>query len=294
MMRTFSYGGGVQSTAALVLAAQGKIDFRIFLFSNVGDDSEHPATIRYVHEVAMPFAEAHGIELHELHRVRRDGTVETLYGRLTKEKSRSLPIPVRMDNGAPGNRSCTADFKIQVIGKWLKQHGAHGPKPCRAHAGAVSPDCPKCQPASPATVGVGISQDEIQRINARKSEPYENLVYPLVGIPASEDTGLRLRRTDCIQVIKDAGLPVPPKSACTFCPFHRPEVWHDMRRNEPELFKKACDLEDLLNARRDELGKDHVYLTRFAKPLRVAIPDGVDLLPIFDNDDHCDNGWCMT
>ena len=27
-------------------------------------------------------------------------------------ESRSLPIPVRMSNGAPGNRSCTADFKI--------------------------------------------------------------------------------------------------------------------------------------------------------------------------------------
>ena len=30
-LRVFSYGGGVQSTAALVLAAQGKIDFRVFL-----------------------------------------------------------------------------------------------------------------------------------------------------------------------------------------------------------------------------------------------------------------------
>ena len=49
-LRVFSYGGGVQSTAALVLAAQGKIDFPTFLFANVGDDSEHPATLRYVRE----------------------------------------------------------------------------------------------------------------------------------------------------------------------------------------------------------------------------------------------------
>jgi hypothetical protein len=47
-----------------------------------------------------------------------------------------------------------------------------------------------------------------------------------------------------------------------------------MRRSKPELFEKACQLEDLLNERRDELGKDHVYLTRFAKPLREAIPGG--------------------
>jgi hypothetical protein len=51
----------------------------------------------------------------------------------------------------------------------------------------------------------------------------------------------------------------------------------------------------LLNRRRDDLGKDHVYLTRFGKPLRQAIPDGVDLLPMFDEADGlCDSGWCMT
>lgn len=274
-LRVFATGSGVQSTAALVLAVQGRINFRTFLFANVGDDSEHPATLRYFREIAMPYAAANGIDLHELHRVKRDGSTETLYGRLTREGSRSLPIPIRMSNGAPGTRSCTADFKIKVIGKWLKAHGASA--------------------ASPATVGVGISSDEIQRINARKTEPYERLAYPLVGLPAGEDTGLRLRRSDCAQIIRDAGLPVPPKSACYFCPFHRPETWHDQRRSEPDLFAKSCDLEDLLNDRRDVLGKDHVYLTRFAKPLRVAIPDGVDLLPLFAEDDaHCDNGWCMT
>ena len=46
MIRAISFGGGVQSTALLVLASQGKIDFRTFLFANVGDDSEHPATLR--------------------------------------------------------------------------------------------------------------------------------------------------------------------------------------------------------------------------------------------------------
>lgn len=43
-LTVFSYGGGVQSNAALVLAAQGKLDCKTFLFANVGDDSENPAT----------------------------------------------------------------------------------------------------------------------------------------------------------------------------------------------------------------------------------------------------------
>ena len=39
-LRSFSYGGGVQSTAALVLACRREIDFPLFIFANTGDDSE--------------------------------------------------------------------------------------------------------------------------------------------------------------------------------------------------------------------------------------------------------------
>jgi hypothetical protein len=266
-IRSFSFGGGVQSMSALVLAAERRIDFPLFLMANVGDDSENPGTLRYVEEYARPFAADHGIELVVLDRVKRDGSVETLWKRLTRDGSRSLPIPVRMSNGAPGTRSCTTDFKIKVIAKELKRRGATA--------------------ANPATIGIGISVDEIHRANNRRVEPHEVIVYPLLD--------LGLRRTDCARVIREAGLPVPPKSSCFFCPFHRPETWHDQRRDEPELFEKSCQLEELLNQRRDELGKDHVYLTRFAQPLRQAIPDGVDLLPLFDEaDGACDSGWCMT
>ena len=291
-IRSISYGGGVQSTALLVLAAQKRIDFPLFVFSNVGNDSERAATLRYVEEYAKPYAAEHGIELAEVQRVRRDGTVETLHGRLTRPGSRSLPIPVRMSNGAPGTRSCTADFKIKVVGKEMKRRGATAGRACRPHraetpdAGPLS-DCAKCVQPRLATIGIGISVDEIQRANNRITEPHERIVYPLLD--------LGMRRVDCMRVIREAGLPVPPKSSCYFCPFHRPETWHDMRREEPEEFEKACQLEDLLNERRDELGKDHVYLTRFARPLREAIPDGVDLLPMFDEADGlCDSGWCMT
>jgi hypothetical protein len=267
VIRSISFGGGVQSTALLVLAATGRINFRLFLMANVGDDSENPGTLRYLEEYARPYAADHGIELNILDRIKRDGTTETLMGRLTKEGSRSLPIPVRMSNGAPGQRSCTADFKIKVIGKELKRRGATA--------------------ADPATIGIGISVDEIGRANNRRCEAHERIVYPLLD--------LGLRRTDCARVIREAGLPVPPKSSCYFCPFHRPETWHNQRRDEPELFEKSCQLEELLNERRDVLGKDHVYLTRFNKPLREAIPDGVDLLPMFDEaDGACDSGWCMT
>lgn len=263
-LRFVSYGAGVQSTALLVLAAQRRIDFDTFVMANVGDDSEHPLSLAYARGPAAAFAARHGIALELVDRVKRDGSVETLWGRLTKPGSRSLPIPVRMSNGAPGTRSCTADFKIAVTGRWARRHGATRD--------------------DPATVAIGISVDEIQRANTRRCEPHERIVYPLLD--------LRLRRTDCERIIADAGLPVPPKSSCFFCPFHRPSTWQDMARDEPELFTKACDLETLLNQRRTLLGKDPVFLTRFGIPLRDAIGTDQPTLPLEDG--GCDSGWCMT
>jgi 3'-phosphoadenosine 5'-phosphosulfate sulfotransferase (PAPS reductase)/FAD synthetase len=263
-LRVVSYGGGVQSTALLTLAAAGRIDFPVFLFANVGDDSEHPATLRYVRDVAAPYAAEHGIDLHVLDRVKRDGTTETLWAQLMRPESRSLSIPVRMANGAPGNRRCTSDFKIKVIGRWVREHGADVDEP--------------------ATVGIGISVDEIHRANNRRTEGHERIVYPLLE--------LGMRRDDCMRAIREAGLPVPPKSSCYFCPFHTEQAWFRLREDEPELFERSCQLEDTLNARRDQLGKDHVYLTRFGRPLRDVIPEGVETLPLAD--DGCDSGWCFT
>jgi hypothetical protein len=270
-IRAISYGGGVQSTALLVLAATGRIDFPVFLFANTGDDSEDPATLDYLHRYAEPYAAAHGIALHELHRIRRDGSVETLRGRLTREGSRSLPIPVRMSNGAPGTRSCTADFKIKVVGRWLKQQGA--------------------SPATPAVVGIGISLDEIQRVNNRRAMPYEIPVYPLL------EQQPPLRRHDCERIIAAAGLPIPPKSACWFCPLKTTGRWAEMRRDRAGLFADACALEDLLNGRRRTLGRDPVWLTRYNRPLREAIPAAQGMLPGFDadaGDALCDNSSCFT
>jgi hypothetical protein len=100
-IEVFSYGGGQQSNAALALAAQGRLPYKKFLFCNVGDDSEDPRTLDYVRNVAIPFAERHGLEIVELRRfMKRTGEERTLLQRLERP-SRTIDIPVRMDNGAP-------------------------------------------------------------------------------------------------------------------------------------------------------------------------------------------------
>lgn len=270
-VRAISFGGGQQSTALLVLAAQEQIDYRTFLFANVGNDSEQPETLRYIEEHARPYAEKHGLELVDLSRIGqsgpRRGETRTLLADLERPDSKSIGIPVHMNGGGPGTRQCTDRYKIKVIADELARRGA--------------------TEENPATVGIGISLDEIHRANNRSSIPHERVVYPLLE--------LGLRRTDCQRIIRAAGLPVPPKSACWFCPMKRPTEWHELRRTQPDLFEHACRLEDQLVERRARLGKDPAYLTGLGRPLRQAIPDGVDLLPLADDGDGaCDTGWCMT
>ncbi len=263
-LKVVSYGGGVQSTALLVLAAQQKVDYRTFLFCNVGNDSEHPATLEYVHQVAMPFAQKHSIELLELQRT-RFGETETLYQRLTRPGSRSIGIPVRMSNGAPGTRACTGDFKIKVVARWLKERGA--------------------TKDNPAMVALGISLDEFHRMRSDSGIAYERLAYPLID--------LRLDRAQCMKIIENAGLPVPPKSSCWFCPFHTLQRWQQMRIEEPELFQKACELERHINAKRGLSPKDHVWLSRKLRPLAEATTDLVQSELFNDEQDICESGYCM-
>lgn len=253
-MRVFSNGGGVQSTAALILSAQGRIDFKIHLFCNVGDDSENPDTITYVTEWLRPYADAKGIEFHHISRSTNDG--ETLYQRLLRE-DRSIGIPVRMKNGAPGSRNCTMDYKRQVVRKWLGK-GDH-------------------------IVGLGISMDEFQRM--RSDSGFKNISneYPLID--------LRLSRNDCLKIIADAGLPKPPKSSCWFCPYHNTQAWQDLRRTNPELFDKAVQLEVLLNEKRAKLDRDPVYLSAKGRSLDKVVGDQPFL---FDPEDSCESGYCMV
>lgn len=259
-MRVFSFGGGVQSTAVLVLAAQGKVQYDAFVFANVGVDSENPGTIAYLRDVARPFSDAHGITIEEVFVTRRKQGRESLLQWQLRDE-RSVRLPVRLANGAIARRSCTSEFKVFPIARWTKAQGA--------------------TPEHPTTLGLGISTDEYQRMKTSKVAWQEN-EYPLVD--------LRLSRSDCLKLVAEAGLPQPPKSSCWFCPFKTMNQWRDLRREAPELFEKSVALERSLNETRQRIGRDPVFLSGALRPLDQAI--GHQAKFDFDQDDNCDGGYC--
>jgi len=276
-VRAFSFGGGVQSTACLVLAAQRVIDFPLFIFANTGDDSENPATLEYIETIARPYAEAHGIEIITVVKRKRDSTVQTLYQHCMSRDNRTIALPVRMPNGAPGNRKCTVDWKIRPVAKETKRRGA------MRH--------------TPAVIGIGISWDESHR--AKDSLiPYQTTDFPLLwltldgGAVRPRRSGERgLDRGDCKRIISAAGLAVPTKSSCWFCPYKKISEWRQMLTDDPERFNAAVELELELQLQRKLLGKDTVYLSNALKPLNEAIvADGQLKLPL---EDEC-SGYCWT
>lgn len=258
-LRAVSHGGGHQTTAMLVLAARGEIDFDLFLFANVGDDSEDPDTLSYMSEVAVPFAAEHGIEIVELRKTRHKKPDSLLSA--IKRGRRVIPFR-REKDGPPMNRACTAEWKVRPVAAELKRRGATA--------------------ENPATVAIGYSTDEMERARTPGVDPRnptQYVVYPLLD--------LGLRRSDCTQIIIDAGLPVPPPSSCWFCPNHKREVWVDIRRRRPDRFEAAVDLERWMTEN-DPTGRP-VFFTRSGQPLDRAISQQGALFG-----DDCESGSCFT
>ena len=245
------------------------------VMANVGDDSERAATLQYVDKFARPYAEANGIEFVEVRKTYRDGSVITLLSEMMdnpRGHRSPIPIPARSPAGAPITRQCTLGYKVEPINRWAKSRGA--------------------TPDDPALCGLGISADEIQRANTRSTDPSVVKTFPLVGI--GDRTGLTLSRADCMALITAAGLPVPPKSACFFCPYHSLANWDAMARDDPEEYDKAARLEEVLIERRAAIGRGPLFLTGAGKPLRMVTGNSQDVLDFDIGDDQCDSGWCMT
>jgi hypothetical protein len=70
-----------------------------------------------------------------------------------------------------------------------------------------------------------------------------------------------------------------------------------MRRERPELFAKSVKLEQILQKRRAELGKDKVYLSSIGGRKQVDLVDVIpEQLGLFgwEPEEGCESGYCMT
>jgi hypothetical protein len=132
--------------------------------------------------------------------------------------------PFFTGSGGMLNRQCTQDFKIRPIEKKIGELIGHLPR--------------SRWPVAPAvTQWIGISVDEEQRCRPSRNT-WAVHRWPLIE--------LQMTRADCIVWLTSHGFPVPPKSACTFCPYHDNAMWSEMKSRDPESFADAVRVDEAI------------------------------------------------
>jgi hypothetical protein len=156
----------------------------------------------------------------------------------------TVPAFVAFDSGSDGMlwRKCTQEFKLVPLRRKVREL-------MRAHG------------AKAVVQWVGISLDEAHRMKDAR-EKYLETRWPLIEA--------KMRRSDCLLWMQRHGYPMPPRSACTFCPYHSDAEWQRLRTAEPEGFAQAVQFERDLQAAaaaQCETTKSVPWLHRSMRPL---------------------------
>lgn len=221
MLRVLSLGAGVQSTTMALMAARGDLPaLDCAIFADTG--AEPKAVYRHLDwlETQLPFP-VHRVSAGNL----RDEIVGAMYGK--NRMDARPPFFVRTKGQAAEGmlrRQCTQDYKIRPIERKVRELIGLQPRQ-----------------RSPKTVQVeqwiGISCDEAIRMKPSRL-PYVRHVWPLI------EAGMH--RHHCLSWCRDRQYPMPPKSACTFCPYRSNEQWRDMRDNDPEAWAEALAVDETI------------------------------------------------
>ncbi len=278
--RIFSFGGGWQSIAVLLLQIEGKIPrYDVYIYANV-DDRAEPDTMAYMDAYIKPLAEKHNIPLITVTKM-KNGKPYGLLDDLFNGDNNRVSLPMWNDKGGANHRICTSEWKIGVVNKWVKDKGY-----------------------THVTMGMGISMDESERMNPHAMQFHDRPInkegllskggkfgflkrieYPLID--------LRIWREQLESIFARHNLPTPPKSACFFCPFSNRTRWIELKRNKPELFAQAIEIEKQARAKLAHMPNTHPYLHVSRQVLEVAVSDQ---LPLWDLETGggCDSGTCFT
>jgi hypothetical protein len=208
-----SYGGGTNSTALLC----GMIEKHLpspdaVIFSDTG--GETPEIYDYIAMFSVWMVD-HGLKpITVVQRVRADHVTPNT---LEADCLRSGTLP----SLAYGSKRCSQKFKIQPFEKWMNHW----------HRARTA-----WQSGYKVVKVIGYDAGESHRAaNAPEDAKYRR-VYPLI------EWGWD--REDCIDAIRRAGLSLPGKSSCFFCPASKKSEIEALAAVHPLLFRRALAIED--------------------------------------------------
>lgn len=207
-----SLGAGVQSSAMALMAAAGELR-PLPACAIFADTQAEPASVyRWLDwlEPQLPF---------RVYRVTAGDLAETSTRIRTSGSgqvyiSHSVPAYTLNKNGSKGTwwRQCTDKHKLVPLRKAINAaRGKHE-----------------------AIVWIGISKDEIIRM---KPSRVKGIVHSWPLIDAN------LTRQGCLDWMRKKGFPTPPRSSCSFCPYHSNAEWRRLKVQEPQAFDEAVAYE---------------------------------------------------
>ncbi len=250
-LRVLSFGGGIQSTTLLHMAAHGEIeppDVVIFAELEAEPQSVYE-NLRWLKESQVQPFEIITVSAGSI----IDDMMTQVGGNAVKQGGRAPSAPFyttgRDGRGAPLRRQCTGHYKIEPINAKIRELLGYKPR--------------QRIPALSVEMMIGISLDEVVRAGA-SFVPWIVNRYPLLE--------KRMTRGDCIQWLRRHDLPVPSKSACLFCPYRSIEEWRNLRDRDPVDFAKAIEIDEMIRPgiRRNDKGTStgNLFLHRSLTPLK--------------------------
>lgn len=193
-MKVLSLGWGVQSFTLAAMVALGElepIDFAIHA------DTTHESSLTYDFARRWtPWLEERGVIVVVVVATHEKKNIIDKWGGM------QIPAFTASTKGdGQIRRQCTHEWKIRPMREWISAELKQ--RSLTKTAGIVEQ-------------WLGISMDEIQRMKDA------DVKYILNRWPLIEK---RMTRKDCKAWLTEHGLEIPPRSACTFCPFKKSSEW---------------------------------------------------------------------
>ena len=251
--RVLSLGAGVQSTTLALMIEKGEIPMvDCAIFADVGAEPK----LVYEHldwlekQLSYP-----------IHRVQWRNLKEDVIS-ASKGEYKTFAAPFFSLNEKTGKRGmlmrqCTVDYKIKPVTQKIRQLLGYSKGQ-------------KVKKNTKVDLVMGISYDELQRMKISTLKYIENQ-YPLVE--------KKIRRHKCIEWMENNNYPKPPRSACTFCPYHSNQEWRKIKENKEEWAEVIKLDQSIRKQEQFKKNKDgsnffdsKLYLHRDCKPI-----DEVDL-----------------
>ena len=268
-----SLGGGVQSTAMSLMAADGYFGDQpdVAYFADTGwEPSNVYQTVEAVRgRVPWPVETvSNGRSLKE-----------DVYNGVAANGNDFTPIPLFTSSGGMNTRQCTNQYKIAPIQKAVRER-----------LGCEEGE--RVKPGTAVEQWMGISTDEVARAKPIRLK-YVTTRFPLVE--------RNLSRRDCAAYLAERHPDIPVgKSACKGCPFHDRAAWRRLAVGDPEGFAETVKIDKALREPWHNEVRNRNTLS-FLHSARVPLDEAVAMDASTDSlfgdgaaeELSCDSGHCF-